>query len=481
MKRVVLFILLALFGLCVILGIVLASLSGVIFKNIFQSKMIIKEGSGVYDTWKNGLEEAPFKIKAYFFNVMNSENDILAGKTPIFKEVGPYTYEERVTKVNISHNEKNGTIEFTPTNRLKFLPDESDYEDEDFVTVFNLPVGVAMGMGIRGLYSFALTRDKDNGDDAFTNQVKNLAIVVRKKVKTILEDGYKDQIILTGENLFPDAPKLPPLALLKNVKEHRLTVNTGELDFNKRGQIVRFDGHDTTYEGCNVTGTLSYFPPGLKQGKDALLFLEKFEATFNLTYIEETDVKGLRTFKYRLDDNAFGSSRLRCYAQMAPMGLFGVAVLRVQGIPLTAYFSQPHFLNGDPSLKIASFGMTPDKDKHDTIFRVEPTTGLPISFEARFQVNVKVEPDKNVFKNIGTYYAPIVWLEKSIMLPDSKISSIQLALKLREIIIGMGCALVAIGIIGGLSLFYFHKDQLLNKMHSAPREGVPHTTEAKAK
>jgi hypothetical protein len=48
--------------------------------------------------------------------------------------------------------------------------------------------------------------------------------------------------------------------------------------------------------------------------------------------------------------------------------------------------SAPHFYNGHEELVDAIEGMNPNKDLHDTIMMIEPTTGIVLSANKRIQV-----------------------------------------------------------------------------------------------
>ena len=61
------------------------------------------------------------------------------------------------------------------------------------------------------------------------------------------------------------------------------------------------------------------------------------------------------------------------------------------GVPVS--MSAPFFYNGDPIFNNDTFFDPPliaDKDKHDTILDLEPTTSIALNAHKRIQVNLKI-------------------------------------------------------------------------------------------
>ncbi len=87
----------------------------------------------------------PAKIirKYYFFDIKNSK-DILNGKSkPKLVQRGPYAYSEVVEKKNIKFLNKK-TLSYTPVVKYYFEPNLSDGDENDLVTVLNVPAVVNM-------------------------------------------------------------------------------------------------------------------------------------------------------------------------------------------------------------------------------------------------------------------------------------------------------------------------------------------------
>lgn len=86
---------------------------------------------------------------------------------------------------------------------------------------------------------------------------------------------------------------------------------------------------------------------------------------------------------------------------------------------VSTFISQPHFLNADSKFRDNLNGLKPDQNLHDFILSFEPTSGVPLRGNIRFQCNSymfqssKIDLVKNLKSNI---LLPIVWFDDSLEL-----------------------------------------------------------------
>ena len=59
--------------------------------------------------------------------------------------------------------------------------------------------------------------------------------------------------------------------------------------------------------------------------------------------------------------------------------------------------SMPHFYQADPIYRERVGGMTPDKEKHQFYMDVVPQFGFPLAIRPRFQLNVVISGEQNIF------------------------------------------------------------------------------------
>lgn len=103
-----------------------------------------------------------------------------------------------------------------------------------------------------------------------------------------------------------------------------------------------------------------------------------------------------------------------------PYGLNYSGVLNVsscrQGAPI--FISLPHLLYGDDRLLNRIEGIYPDKNLHQTLFEVEPHTGLVLRAEKRLQINIYIQPEHFIddMKNVAELVLPAMWINESTVI-----------------------------------------------------------------
>lgn len=120
------------------------------------------------------------------------------------------------------------------------------------------------------------------------------------------------------------------------------------------------------------------------------LFLSEIYRSCFATYKEDRDWYGVTTRRYGLQpkdlENATVNPSNAQFYNFAPSGMENTTA--AFGIPV--FVSFPHFLHGDSRLVAAVEGLQPNEDTHDSIFDVEPQTGLPTLAHKRLQVNYQL-------------------------------------------------------------------------------------------
>lgn len=82
-----------------------------------------------------------------------------------------------------------------------------------------------------------------------------------------------------------------------------------------------------------------------------------------------------------------------CGGECAPSGVINVTACRF-GSPV--FMSYPHFYQADQIYLEQVEGLEPNRDNHEFYIIVEPALGTILEIAARFQVNMLVEPIKNI-------------------------------------------------------------------------------------
>ncbi|XP_028131546.1 scavenger receptor class B member 1 [Diabrotica virgifera virgifera] len=409
-------ILVGLFTLAI--GIILSSipwLDYIILKNLRLS-----DGSLSYQYWqKPGVIRL---TKVYIFNVTNPDTFLTQGEKPRLQEVGPFVYREEMEKVNIQFHD-NGTVSFQHKKILQFVPELSVNKNQK-ITVPNIPLLTLSTMS------------------------NNLGYFVQKGISVMLSIGsYKPFISITADELvFGYDDKLVSLAHQFYPKYKRpaekmgLLINrngtlpevhniyTGSTGMHEFGIIDKLNGKDSlTYwedAPCNDLRSSegSFFPPRHYTNEDLVYLYDKdICRTLPLKYRKAVSKHGIAAGLYTPPENIFESveknSDNKCYCPgnefCPPKGLQNISPCQFDS---PVYISFPHFLDADSSLSEPFEGLTPNRDKHESYFKIQPKLGVPLEGQIRVQLNLKVDqaPYVTLVKDFPSIIFPIMWLEEGI-------------------------------------------------------------------
>eukprot|EP00002_Diphylleia_rotans_P037298 TRINITY_DN831_c0_g1_i1.p1 TRINITY_DN831_c0_g1~~TRINITY_DN831_c0_g1_i1.p1 ORF type:complete len:496 (-),score=118.65 TRINITY_DN831_c0_g1_i1:333-1820(-) len=200
-----------------------------------------------------------------------------------------------------------------------------------------------------------------------------------------------------------------------------------------------------------------------------------------LRYERERTVKGIKLFEYHPVPETFLPSQF--FLHSGPDGMFNVtsvnikkyAVGPISGPPVPVYISRPHFLLGDPELRNAVDGLSPNYEKHETFLAIEPFLGTLMDGSRRAQVNVKLEDvfwtTASRYKNLPEIFLPHLWFEErgsiSTKLANEFKDQVYFAQDARDGIFLAGVIVGPILIAAGVAVgFYVYR-----KDHFAERSG----------
>lgn len=135
----------------------------------------------------------------YLFNLVNP-TEFIQGSKPVFEEVGPFVYDEKRIKENVTFN--NGTISYNERRRFYFNRDLSISDDN--VTVTSINMVTLTYLNIVRNYPFLNNKYVQEAVELFFKS-NNESVIVTKTVKELLF-GYDDKLLtlLAKFNLVPD-------------------------------------------------------------------------------------------------------------------------------------------------------------------------------------------------------------------------------------------------------------------------------------
>ena len=178
------------------------------------------------------------------------------------------------------------------------------------------------------------------------------------------------------------------------------TINTGVTDPDLIGQFVLWKGNEGSVDiwpngmgANNVNGTEGLvFRPFLTEDDDLEVFSDDAFRTFQLVYVDALELGEIRVFRYKLDnatfESAFTNPENVRWGSWSPQGLVFLGPTQDPTVPV--FGSKPHFLDGDPTLREKVAGLSPDRERHETVLHVDPLTGANVQFNIRLQINAQV-------------------------------------------------------------------------------------------
>uniref|UniRef100_A0A224XEZ7 Putative plasma membrane glycoprotein cd36 n=1 Tax=Panstrongylus lignarius TaxID=156445 RepID=A0A224XEZ7_9HEMI len=442
--------------LLVVGGLILTSVSllwPVVLSTLMYQELKLSPGTKSFQHWEK--TPVPMYIDIYFHNWTNPKK--VNTERPMFNQMGPYRFYEKRTKVNLTWND-NGTVSYRQTRHWFFDPEHSNGTLEDKVTTVNMvPVVTAH------IARFRNSRDLISLSWTFT--ALNLELEVVKTVSELLFDGYQDRL-LSILQFFPVLTKIRVSDRFgwfykrngSEVLDGLFNMDTGTKDLSQVGKIRSWNYKNKTnyFPGqCgDVAGTSGeVFPPWLTPKDRIGLFSGDLCRTINLDYEKDTSVNGIHGLKFTggtdLVDSGLKDPGTACYrnGEQTPLGLLNITECR-HGAPI--FVSYPHFYLADKEVQTQVGGMNPNKDKHSFDLSVEPTFGVPLDVKGRFQINIMVQPEKNILllRNLPRrYYIPILWFDQRASLTEPLANEVGFMVTLYHVCNTIAMVLLVVGVL----------------------------------
>ncbi|XP_019869130.1 scavenger receptor class B member 1 isoform X1 [Aethina tumida] len=431
-----------------VIGIILSSVPWVDY--VILQNLKLWNGSLSFQYWqKPGVIRL---TKVYIFNVTNPDTFLNDGEKPRLQEIGPFVYREEMEKVNIKFHD-NGTLTYQHKKILQFVPELSVNKDQK-ITVPNIPLltlstySNTLGYFIQKTISVLLSLGKF------------------KPFVTITADelvfGYEDKLVALAHQFYPKRKRpMSKMGLLINrngTLNEVHTIHTGMKGMHEFGLLDRLNG-DTKLPywndaPCNALQASegSFFPPRYFTKKDLLHIYDKdLCRIMPLQYRGPMTKHGISVDMYTPPDTMFESVDKypdnKCYCPgnefCPPKGLQNISPCQFDA---PVYLSFPHFLDADPELLSGFQGLNPQREKHQSYFKIQPKLGVPIEGKVRAQLNLKVDqaPYVSAVQNFPSIIFPIMWVEEGI---DDVTPAIRRWMYLATTFADVACPLMTYGFI----------------------------------
>ncbi|KAH0811538.1 hypothetical protein GEV33_011253 [Tenebrio molitor] len=445
------------------MGIILSSIPWVDY--LILKNLRLWNGSLSFQYWqKPGVTRL---TKVYIFNVTNPDNFLNLGEKPRLQEIGPfvyrtYSYEQRspgflnkknqdgcpdcpyhhperklrqkersswstgaaedMEKVNIKFHD-NGTLTYQHKKILQFVP-ELSVNKEQKITVPNIPL---------------LTLSTQSNSLSYIVQ-RGISLLLNvngfKPFVTITADelvfGYDDTLVSLAHKFYPKRKR--PMSRMGLLINRNGTLNevhniyTGMTGMQDFGLLEKLNGIDRLPywkdAPCNIIRASegSFFPPRYYTKSDVVNVYDKdLCRTMPLQYRGPVTKHGISADLYTPADSMFetiaNEPSNKCYCPdneyCPPKGVQNISPCQFDA---PVYLSFPHFFEADPTLIEPFEGLNPDKERHQSYFKIQSRLGVPIEGKVRLQLNLKVDqaPHVTPVAKFPTIMYPIMWLEEGI-------------------------------------------------------------------
>ncbi|CAB3366312.1 Hypothetical predicted protein [Cloeon dipterum] len=432
---------------------------------VLTNELMLTPGSVQYGVWK----ETPINIfmEFYMFNWTNPEEILDENKKPHFTEHGPYVFREHHQRVNVSWKDNNDTVEFHQIRTYHFDKELSNGSLDDIITTAD-PVALAAPYVVRKnpalLFGLNLVMD-----------VAKTERSISKTVNQFLFEGYNDTLLDLVNSIHNPEFNIPfdKFGWFYNRNnswqyDGKFDMYTGKDKLTKLGVLTEWNDSNRTEDNFGecamVNGTTGEVWPPLSNTDDVDLFVTDLCRTLKMEYSGKVNRQGIEGNLYlagnRSLDNGQQFPENKCFCggpdseeSCMPAGAMNVSKCKF-GAP--AFVSLPHFHKADP-IYLEKVDMPPPNEETDELFIVvEPNTGVPMEVEAKLQINLLMQPYKQIgiFKKVPRVLIPMFYFKQSAKLTPHLAYLMRIVLDLKMIGFIVAGVLVFIGLVIFVSGIY---------------------------
>eukprot|EP00742_Colponemidia_sp_Colp-10_P001156 GILJ01001246.1.p1 GENE.GILJ01001246.1~~GILJ01001246.1.p1 ORF type:complete len:1070 (-),score=190.07 GILJ01001246.1:120-3290(-) len=262
------------------------------------------------------------------------------------------------------------------------------------------------------------------------------------------EDSFVKQVKTTNKWAGGDPSVDPVIQVADNmtsvekVREdhpYHHSVIAGAKDMSYSRQFNAWEGVDyisyfkTEFDGINVVRNRKEpwktrvpikgsdgqcFGAYLDKNKKLDLFVDAILHPGRLVYSQDTDTKGVSTWRYTLDPDLMANATTNpdndVFYMYGPNGMANLTA--VKGGPIFA--TKPHFLDVSPVPAVT--GLHPDRVSHDTWVDIEPNTGMTMNVQQQLMISFQLNPNM-VYPSVPTdTYLPLFYMKIVSSVPQDK-------------------------------------------------------------
>ncbi|XP_013766852.1 lysosome membrane protein 2c [Pundamilia nyererei] len=394
--------------LMLILGIslVLTSVFPHLVQSMVKKQVVLKNDTDAFEAWKD--PPAHIYMQFYFFNLTNPQ-EVLDGERPAVVEIGPYTYREYRPMEQIDFQDNGTKVTAVNTKTYIFQRNMSRGPESDLIRTVNIPAMTVM---------------------------ERFKVISLLHLNNASNDG--EYVFFTGQQNYRDFS--------------RVDTWKGESSLNW-----------WTSDECNmINGTIGTgFHPVITKNDMLYIFSSDLCRSLYTVYEEDVTVKGITGYRFVPPSSVFANLTVNpdnagfCVpaGNCLGSGLLNVSVCK-EGAPII--MSSPHFYQADEKFAQDVFGMTPNKEEHQTAIDINPLTGVVLQTAKRLQINVYVEqiPTFSQTGNVRTVVFPVAYLNESATIDDTAAKKLKAIGVQQNVVENIPFMLIGLAIIvGGIFMF----------------------------
>lgn len=444
--------------LMLILGIslVLTSVFPHLVQSMVKKQVVLKNGTDAFEAWKD--PPAHIYMQFYFFNLTNPQ-EVLDGERPAVVEIGPYTYREYRPMEQIDFQDNGTKVTAVNSKTYIFQRNMSRGPESDLIRTVNIPAMTVM------------ERFKDNSLEA--NLISaymrgtGKGLFTTRTVGELLW-GYEDGLLKALKVVRPDLDDVFGLFYKNNASnDGEYVFFTGQQNSRDFSRVDTWKGESSlnwwTSDECNmINGTIgTSFHPVITKNDMLYIFSSDLCRSLYTVYEEDVTVKGITGYRFVPPSSVFANLTVNpdnagfCVpaGNCLGSGLLNVSVCK-EGAPII--MSSPHFYQADEKFAQDIFGMTPNKEEHQTAIDINPLTGVVLQAAKRLQINVYVEqiPNFSQTGNVRTVVFPVAYLNESATIDDTAAKKLKGIGVQQNVVENIPFMLIGLAIIvGGIFMF----------------------------
>ncbi|XP_042084410.1 lysosome membrane protein 2c [Haplochromis burtoni] len=381
--------------LMLILGIslVLTSVFPHLVQSMVKKQVVLKNDTDAFEAWKD--PPAHIYMQFYFFNLTNPQ-EVLDGERPAVVEIGPYTYREYRPMEQIDFQDNGTKVTAVNTKTYIFQRNMSRGPESDLIRTVNIPAMTVMER----------LKDKSLEANLISAYMKGTGqgLFTTRSVGELLW-GYEDGLLKALKTITHDLDLDDVFGLFyKNnaSNDGEYVFFTGQQNYRDFSRVDTWKGESSlnwwTSDECNmINGTIGTgFHPVITKNDVLYIFSSDLCRSLYTVYEEDVTVKGITGYRFVPPSSVFANLTVNpdnagfCVpaGNCLGSGLLNVSVCK-EGAPII--MSSPHFYQADEKFAQDVFGMTPNKEEHQTAIDINPLTGVVLQTAKRLQINVYVE------------------------------------------------------------------------------------------